>query len=322
MPAPVTTEQEWDKVRKSFSTSIMVDTSLFSLAQNLEGADWPIKSKEDTPAKYIDLGYEETIDMLALKGLGTEAIDRLTAILRETLAFDQPFGEMVTQVEVSASKDNSLLKNLSRLSIPESFPIYFTGLDNDTKDFCRMEKLTTLGEFAVFAQSMSQNVIVGGDFRTLLNALSQSDEATLAEYLPLRAGAKGLFLSEAIALSLRKLPSALVLAMAERAGARLSSNQTNEAHTSSKQAVMSAESDLRLRSSKLIAEIFPAELKALQDELAKGNPIDRYLTPIGNPLFERIVAEQLKPYIQTKAEPYTSAPPPKRGFLARLFGRS
>ena len=42
-----------------FQTSIMVDTSLSSLAQNLDAPDWPLPGKEETPAKYVDLGFEE-----------------------------------------------------------------------------------------------------------------------------------------------------------------------------------------------------------------------------------------------------------------------
>lgn len=52
------TAKDWDEVRASFASSIMVDTALSSLAQNLEGPDWPIKGPDETPAAYIDLGYE------------------------------------------------------------------------------------------------------------------------------------------------------------------------------------------------------------------------------------------------------------------------
>ena len=87
---------------------------------------------------------------------------------------------MVAQSEASALKDNQLLKNLAKLEIPENFPIGLTALSSDTIEFCKLEHLQTLGEFCIFAQGMSQNVIVGGDFRKLLNALSHIDEASLA----------------------------------------------------------------------------------------------------------------------------------------------
>jgi len=58
-PTEDRTAKDWDKVRMEFHTSIMVDTSLNSLAQNLDGPDWPIQGKEETPAKYIDLSFDE-----------------------------------------------------------------------------------------------------------------------------------------------------------------------------------------------------------------------------------------------------------------------
>ena len=53
---------EWDRVRTAFANSIMVDTRLSSLAQSLDGADWPIKDPDETPAKYIDLGFAEVLE--------------------------------------------------------------------------------------------------------------------------------------------------------------------------------------------------------------------------------------------------------------------
>jgi hypothetical protein len=87
---------------------------------------------------------------------------------------------------------------MARIAIPANFPISLTALSPDTVEFCKLENLKTLGEFAVFAQGMSQNVIIGGDFRKLLNALSNLDESTLADILPFRKGAKGLHLVEAL----------------------------------------------------------------------------------------------------------------------------
>jgi len=203
MPQTKNTPAEWDRVRTGFANSIMVDTRLSSLAQSLDGADWPIKDADETPAKYIDLGFDEVVKLLALKGQPAGTIDLLIGILSETLAFDNPFGEMVEQTAAAAARDNPVFKNMARLGIPEGFPIDLTTLDADALEFCRTEKLSTLGEFAVFAQGMSQNVIVGGDFRRLLNALSHVDEAVLAELLPLRRGGKGLHLIEALAQAAR-----------------------------------------------------------------------------------------------------------------------
>ena len=211
MSQPKYTEKDWNEVRTAFASSIMVDTQVSSLAQNLDGPVWPVKSKDETPAKYIDLTYEEAVELLALKGQSPEKLDLLITILKETLAFDDPFGDMVDQTEAAAVRDNPLLKNMARIGVPENFPISLTALGADTLEFCRLEHLKTLGEFAVFAQGMSQNVIIGGDFRKLLNALSNLDEATLGEILPFRKGSKGLHLVEALGHAV-VLPNALVRA--------------------------------------------------------------------------------------------------------------
>jgi hypothetical protein len=198
MPEPKYTEKDWDEVRTAFASSIMVDTQISSLAQNLDGDAWPVKSKDEIPSKYIDLSYGEALELLALKGQTADKLDQLIMILKETLAFDSPFGDMVEQTEAASARDNPLLKNMARAGIAENFPISLTALGSDTIEFCKLEGLKTLGEFAVFAQGMSQNVIIGGDFRKLLNALSNLDETTLMDLLPFRKGSKGLHLVEAL----------------------------------------------------------------------------------------------------------------------------
>lgn len=206
------TEQAWDEVRKAFSASIMVDTALSSLAQNLDGPDWPLP--EETPANYIDLSFDEMRDWLAVKGLGPGNGDLLIDILRDTLAFDSPFGEMVEQNEVAAARDNQLLKNMGKLGIPHDFPIALLLVSPDTLEFCRAEGVETLSGLAVFAQGMSRTVIVGGDFRKLLNSLSHIDEETIAEFLPFRRNGGGLHLIEALAQATRSSDPAAHAALA------------------------------------------------------------------------------------------------------------
>ncbi|PTX90939.1 hypothetical protein [Opitutus sp. ER46] len=279
------TAKDWDQIRHAFSTSIMVDTSLASLAQNLDGVEWPIKGADETPAKYIDLAFEEVVELLQLKGQPEERIDTLIEILRETQAFDDPFGDMVEQTEVAAERDNVLLKNLAKLGIPENFPIVLTGLEPGTLEFCRLEKLATLGEFAVFAQGMAQTVIVGGDFRKLLNALSHVDEASLATVLPFRPGTKGLHLVEALAQ----------VANAPDAAARV----------------------------EVAVTWFVDELGAIERDLAAGGSLERHFVVLGNPVLEQRAAALLRPHLRTPAKvPESAAAPAKKsGWFGWLFGR-
>lgn len=254
------TAKDWDEVRSAFATSIMVDTSLNSLAQNLDGPEWPIKGKDDTPAKYIDHSFEEVQELLQLKGQSPERIDQLIAILKETLAFDNPFGDMVEQTQATSGRDNVLVKNLAKLGIPENFPIELTALEPATLEFCKLENLSTLGEFAVFAQGMSQNVIVGGDFRKLLNALSHIDEGSLAESLPFRRGHKGLHLVEAVAHA-----------------ARMPDGQAR---------------------TELATTWFRDEVAVIEKDVQSGGSLERHFATLGDPALEKRAIELLRPHLR------------------------
>jgi len=283
MPEPKFTETDWDEVRTAFASSIMVDTQISSLAQNLDGPTWPVKTKDETPAKYIDLSYGEALELLALKGQSAEKLDLLISILKETLAFDNPFGDMVDQTEAAAARDNPLLKNMARSSIPENFPIELTALGADTVEFCKLENLKTLGAFAVFAQGMSQNVIIGGDFRKLLNALSNLDEATLAEILPFRKGAKGLHLIEALGQASR-LPNPFPKA--------------NEA-----------------------IEWFADDYAHLKKEFTDMASLTRMLGVLGNVELEGKVAEIIRQLIKPGSARGVEKKEGRPGFFKRIFGK-
>lgn len=193
-----TLTREWDQLRAAFASSILVDTSLSSLAQNLDGLAWPIAGPGETPAAYIDFNYGELQLELSARGY-PKAAELLVQILRETLAFDQPFGEMIRQAEAAETRDNPFLNALERLGIPENFPVSLCSLDVPARDLCQLEQIETLGQLAVFAQRLSQGVIVGGDLKRLLNALAHTDERALAELVPFRTGSSGLHLAEALA---------------------------------------------------------------------------------------------------------------------------
>jgi hypothetical protein len=279
-----TTAKDWDEVRLAFSTSIMIDTALSSLAQNLDGPDWPVGGADETPAKYIDLDCDELVGQLRRSGHGPELADQLAEILRETLAFDRPFGEMAAQSAAVSARENQLLRNLARLGIPEDFPIALAVLEPGTREFCQLEKLATLGEFAVFAQSMAQTVIVGGDFKKLLNALSHVDEAALAGLLPFRRGAKGLHLAEALAQAARCADAA---ARAARA-----------------------------------ADWFGGERAAIENDVAAGGALARHFVALGDAAAEKQAAQLLRPHLRAAGGRPAGAARKGKGFFGWLFRRS
>lgn len=290
------TAKEWDRVRVAFASSIMVDTALSSLAQNLDGPDWPIKGKDETPAAYIDLALDEVTELLALKGQPEETADLLATILAETLSFDDPFGEMVEQSVANEALDNPIVKNLAKLEIPEHFPITLTGLSADTREFCRLEQLATIGEFSIFAQGMSQNVIVGGDFKTLLNALSHIDERAIAQFLPTRAGHKGLFFIETVGHVLRPLS--------------LTTRTQVAANPSALPAPVRAQIDEAIA-------FFPEQATALRQEIEAGETWNRKLVGLADPALEQVVAAVLSDALKIETQTRVK----KGGWFGRLFGR-
>ena len=323
MPDSKTTAKEWDEIRSAFATSIMINTSLSSLAQNLDGPDWPIKGKDENPATYIDYNYEEVIELLALKGQDGARLVQLVGILKDTLAFDAPFGEMVDQVASSAEKDNQFLKNLARLGVPEALPIELVMMSPDTREFCNLEQLKTIGEFAVFAQTMSQNVIVGGDFRELLNALAHLDEQGLQKFLPIRPGQKGVFLLEALLAAYRAQPERLQPALSSMLGGA-SVSATAKGKGLDEAELAEGERVLREHIATVVGWFGP-QLADMKRDLAAGQSLERLLASLNDPASEKIVSALLQPHLGgvSHGRPAQSVAgrEKKRGFFARLFGR-
>ena len=69
------TIRDWDETRAAFGTSIMVNTALSSLAQNLDGPDWPLKGKDETPTA---IGPNLTDTKWIHGGKPSEAYDTIT----------------------------------------------------------------------------------------------------------------------------------------------------------------------------------------------------------------------------------------------------
>lgn len=319
--------EDWDRVRKSFGTSLMADVSLNSLAQNLDLPEWPIEGVTEFPSKYIDLTFDELATMPGLAGY-PERIQQLVTVLKETLAFDEPFQEMVPVEE--SEKENPLLKNMAKLGIPENFPMTLVALTEETRTYCTTENISTLKEFAIFAQHLAQAMVVAGDFRALLNALSHIDEATLALYLPYRPGVKGLHLIEGLALTVRGHSEELRAALAKHFGARLNPADLARAANTSPLELSGAQIILAQFAASYV-EYFSDDLAALQQQVDAGVPLGRLASVLNDAIVETTVTNLLKPYLvfpSQKAPKLATTPPieeisaPKRSFfssLVRLF---
>jgi len=316
-------KDNWDEIRLTFATSLMVDTSLLSLSQNLEIEEWPIKGAGETPSKYIDFTWEE---LQELPGLADqpERIDLLVHILRETQAFDDPFGDMVATVDAHASVDRTLEKNINRLKISQDFPMALSGLSPDTLAFCQNEDIKTIKDFGHFAQNMAQNIVIGGDFRALLNALTMEDQQTLAKYIPFRPGSLGLHLPECIGLLLNQLSDVERCSLLKRFGyPKMSDSQETKARLSKEQVTQLE--DILQTKLKDICNYFPEQYKQLSREIKGDKTLERVFMVVDDPERECICANITARYLKENAVVETvdtaDTTTKKPGFFSRLFGR-
>ncbi len=318
------TSTEWEEIRKKFRHSIMADTSLVSLAQNLDIQEWAHKGDEEKPSKYIDFSYSELLMMPEIAG-SAEKADHLIGILKETLAFDDPFGDMVSQVEETASRENPILKTLSRLGIPENFPLMLSNFSEGTRIVCASEGVKTIGEFANLGQQMSTRVVLGGDFRNALNALTHGDEEGISQFLPYRKGSTGLHLPEAVGLIPAGLPRAEQLSLAKAYGAKLSNSDAAAAKPISKEQIEKHEAMMRLTLNAAL-DWFKEGKEALLKHLADGGTYERYFVVLNDPAREAIAVKLISGAVKyvAKAGSATSAAESvekKGGFFSKIFGK-
>lgn len=317
------TSTEWDEIRKKFRNSIMADTSLISLAQNLDTQEWPHAGEDEKPSKYIEFGYDELLMMPEIAGK-TEKADHLIGILKETLAFDDPFGDMVAQVEETSAKDNPILKTLGRLNIPAGYPMALANFTEGTRIVCASEGVKTIGEFANLGQQMSTRVVLGGDFRNALNALTHGDEEGIGQFLPFRKGSTGLHLAEAIGLIPAGLPRPEQLGLAKAYGAKLSPADAAAAKTLTKEQQEKIENGLRMTLTAAL-EWFKDQRPALEKHVQDGGTYERYFVVINDPAREAIAARLTASALKVAAKPATAAASTgeqkKGGLFSRLFGK-
>ncbi len=314
---------EWEDIRKKFRNSIMADTSLVSLAQNLDTKEWPHKGDDEKPSKYIDFSYDELLMLPEIAGSADKA-DHLIGILKETLAFDDPFGDMVAQVEETAAKENPILKTLARLGIPENFPLLLANFSEGTRVVCATEGIKTIGEFANLGQQMSTKVVLGGDFRNALNALTHGDEEGIGKFLPYRRGSTGLHLPEAIGLIAASLPRIDQVALAKSYGARLSNSEAAVTKTLTKEQIDKHEAMMRITLTTAL-DWFKDDKAALLKQLADGGTYERYFVVLNDPVREaiavRLTSVALKDVAPAGAAAETAVEEKKGGFFSKLFGK-
>jgi hypothetical protein len=171
---------------------------------------------------------------------------------------------------------------------------------------------------------MSTRVVLGGDFRNALNALTHGDEEGIAQFLPYRKGETGLHLAESIGLVAAGLPRADQLALAKAYGAKLASADA-AVKAATKEQVEKQEGLLRATVVTAL-DWFKDEKAELVKQLAGGQTLDRYFLVLNDPAREAISVRWMSVLLKSsaKAAPQAQAAPAEKkkgGFFSKLFGR-
>lgn len=303
--------EEWEHFRKRFNNSILNETEIAKLGQNV-GISWPFKGSDENPAKYIDYDFEELQSVPGFVGKKSR-IKGLMDILRETLAFDDPFGDMVATVESESQVDDTFNRILDKMGIPAEYPIELLHFSKETKLLLKNEEVETLMACVHFGQNIARSVVIGGDLKSFLNSLAHKDENVMAKYMPCRRGEKGLHLAEAIGLICENLDTPTKLHLMQSGGIALSEEEQNKLSTSSK---LNVEATIKAALGELtkVVEWFSVEAHDLQQAFTTGGSPERFFISINDPRRERMAVELSKLHFMPEEEK-------KSRFFGRIFGR-
>lgn len=298
---------DWQNLRARFLHSPMVEMEISVLAENA-GISWSGPGADATPEEFLGLSFEQLMRHPVIGSV--ERTNLFLDILKETLAFDDPFSELVADKETGLVQSPVEL-NAEKLRIPLNFPLSLANISSDARKICSSEGLKTLGDLIAFSQRMARRIVIGNDFRELLNALVSADETTLARYLPVRRGSKGIHLPEAIGLGFSRLEYGTFLRMVQLYGGVL--NKREEA------LVIPLESDaierVQLANQDFIRRVlthFDDKRSELSRAAESEEGLQAYLAVIGSDKVERVAFAELWKFFHSEY-------PARPGLFARIL---
>lgn len=252
----------------------------------MQAKKWPFKGSDETPAKYIEFDFEDLQTVPGLIGKKSR-IKNLMDILRETLAFDDPFGDMADKVETDGEHDDTYEKVLDRYGIPHDYPAKFIAFDAEGRSMVRDENFTTLIDVVRYGQTLHYETEGADDLKALMNSLAHREELGIARFLPYRRGSAGLHLAEAIGQIARTVDVSLQIELRSQIGDELKDEEKQKLERTSS---MTLESRLKhaLERIDAVADWFEAEANELQALIEGGGSYERYFITLNDRYIERV----------------------------------
>lgn len=302
---------EWDHLRERFAGSALNKTEIAILGQNA-GIAWPFKGKGETPEKYIQYDFEELKSVPGLVGKKSR-VRKLMDILRETLAFDDPFSDLAHSLEAESEEDLTFERILNKYNIDPDFPSHLLHFSPEVESLIKREKIETLVELVHYGQKTAPSDIEAKDLKDFLNGLAHKDEKGIANHIPFRPNVWGLHLIEAIGLIAERLPEQAQAHLLSLAGVPLSRQDQAVLETLDREA---AEASLATAQGRVAQakDWFKEESSDLEQAFEREGGPERLFIAINNPNRERLglaLASLSLGYVDHK----------KPGLFGKLFGR-
>lgn len=278
--------EEWEHFRKRFSESILKTTEIAELGRNV-GISWPFKGSGETPEKYIQFDFEELQSVPGLIGKKRRVKD-LMDVLREILAFDDPFLDMMDTVEEKDSEDRIYQRVLKKLEISENYPVNLMFFSPATRELLYNNNIKTLMGAINFGKGTALRAKGSNDLQSFINSLALINENTIMNHLPFRTGRSGLHLPEATGLLVRDLEAPIRIEFLDQAGMRLTDSEMSIKNEVVQNSLEASLKIVLMRFNELCSwfEQQTVELKELYD--GSSTSIERYFLPINDPEAERV----------------------------------
>lgn len=278
--------EEWEHLRERFFKSILKTTEIAELGRNV-GVSWPFKGSGETPEKYIKFNFEELQNVPGLIGKKKRVKD-LMDVLREILAFDDPFSNMADTIEDKSKEDSVYERILKKLKISESYPVNLMFFSSETQKLLHDNGVKTLMEAINFGKKSALRAKGSNDLSSLVNGIALVNESILKTHLPFRIGHQGLYLPEAVGLLIRNLDTSLRIELLDQAGMPLTDSEISIKNEISKDSLEPKMKVVLMRFNELCSQ-FDDQVDELK-ELFSGSPelVERYFLPINAPEIERI----------------------------------
>ena len=277
--------EEWKYLCERFSKSILKTTEVAELGRNV-GISWPFKGSDETPEKYISFSFEELQSVPGLIGK-KKRVKTLMDVLREILAFDDPFSDMMDTVEKKNTEDRIYHRVLKKLGISEDYPINLMLFSSDTKELLHKNGIKTLIEAINFGKRSPIKAENDNDLNSLINGLALINEATIRKHLPFRIGQNGLHLPEAVGLLVRDVDKPVQIELLIQAGIPLTDSETSTKETANHTSLETALKVVSVRFNELCSW-FSDEVDNLKQLCDSPQSVERYFLPINDAGIERV----------------------------------